>query len=139
MAHRSAAEVLARIQKEAKEASTALRFVRSCREGDEIRQGDLYLYPLGNAPDHQEVALPSLKLAAGDSPGSRHVVVGKAHAYDRATLPGPLDGPLLHAQERVVLTHPEHAHVSLPAGWYEVCYQRDFAAGPLAVTRRVLD
>lgn len=139
MAQRSAAEVLAQIQKEAEEANPELRFVRTCGEGDEVRQGDLYLYPLDEEPSHESQALNSLKLASGDSPGSRHIVVGKALAYDRLQRQTALDGPVLLAQERVVLTHPEHAHVSLPAGWYEVRYQRDYAAGPLRIPRRVVD
>lgn len=42
--------VLARIEAEAQENRADLRWVRACRPGDEIRQGDVYLYPLDGEP-----------------------------------------------------------------------------------------
>jgi len=136
--HVSAEDALAQIRAEAEASDDDLRFVRTCREGDEIRQGDIYLYPLDETPGYERVARASLQLAAGTGPGSRHVVVGSAHAYDPPQPPDPLAGPLLHAWGRVTLTHPEHADVSLPAGWYEVRYQRDYAADAL-LPRPVVD
>ena len=132
-------QVLSRIREEAETSDAELRFVRTCQQGDEIRQGDVYLYPLGENIHPAGLAPASLQLAAGDGPGSRHIIEGNAAAYQRPQEDrSPLDGPLLHARERVTLTHPEHAHISLPAGWYEVRYQRDFSA-PFAPIQRVYD
>ena len=138
MAQRTAEDVIARIRQEAEEAEDTLRFVRTCREGDEIRQGDVYLYPLDYVPGYERKADGGMQLAPGDSPGSRHIVVGAAATFERPDRFDPLDGPLLRAFERVVLTHPEHADISLPAGWYEVRYQRDYSVDAL-MPRRVLD
>jgi hypothetical protein len=37
-----------------------------------------------------------------------------------------LVGPLVVSKDRFELTHPEHAHFSLPAGTYQVIYQGDW-------------
>ena len=123
-------QVLARIREEAEAASDELRFVRTCREGDEIRQGDIYLYPLDAPPHRVGVDRASLQLAEGDTRGSRHILVGRAIAFDPPSLHDPLAGPFVQAWERVVLTHPEHADISIPEGWYEVRYQRDYTPVP---------
>ena len=107
--------------------------------GNEIRQGDVYLYPLDNEPVYARVLRDTLQLAPGEGPGSRHVVVGNAVSYRRPHSHGDLEGPLLHARERVLLTHPEHADISLPAGWYEIMYQRDYSVGPMGIPHRVWD
>lgn len=36
-------------------------------------------------------------------------------------------GPLIVAKEAVTIEHPEHAHVTLPAGVYLTTYQRTWA------------
>ena len=129
-------QVLARIRREAEASEPEPRFVRVCAVGDEIRQGDIYLYPIEEpAAERSLPELGSQQLAEGNSAGSRHIAVGDAVAYDRPSL-DPLDGPFLHGRRRFQLTHPEHADLSLPAGWYEVRYQRDFSAPQ---PRRVLD
>ena len=117
-------QVLRQILEEAHSNEAELRWVRTCRPGDEIRQGDVYLYPTA-APADPGREVSSKQLAPGDTPGSRHIVEGSVLIY-APPAPGVLQGPLVHAQERFTLTHPEHAHISLPAGWYEVRYQRDF-------------
>lgn len=129
-------QVLARIRQEAEASEAQPRFVRVCAVGDEIRQGDIYLYPIEGPPAHLDLTeLISRQLADGNSAGSRHIAVGDAVAYDRPSL-DPLDGPFLQGRSRFQLTHPEHADLSLPAGWYEVRYQRDFSAPQ---PRRVVD
>ena len=120
------AETLIRkIHAEAEQSSTELRFVRTCGLKDEIRQGDVYLYRLPGEPEHQ-AALETRQLAPGETAGSRHVVAGEATLYARGSV-DRLDGPVVHVRERSVIEHPEHAHISIPPGWYEVRYQRDFS------------
>ncbi len=125
-----AREVLRTIQEEAKGHESDLRFVRVCGPGDEIRQGDIYLYPLAEPPDAQDEGpeLSDRQLAPGTTKGSRHIMTEGARVY-RQYSRDPLAGPFVNARRRVVLTHPEHADISLPAGWYEVRYQRDYS-GP---------
>ncbi len=129
-----ATHVLQKIRREAEQNGSTIRWVEACAPGDEIRQGDIYLYPI-DAPQSLEVPHWGRQLAPGTTTGSRHVVEGEADLYSRHA-PGVLEGPYVHAHERVVLTHPEHAHVSLPAGWYEVRYQRDYEA-PYQIAHRV--
>ena len=77
------------------------------------------------------------QLIAGTSLGSRHMLRGEdmgvleVYAPDVQTA-GPLEGPSIRASGRFVVTHPEHAHPSLPAGEYVVLYSRDLAAERLA-------
>lgn len=127
-------EIVGRIGKEAEQAMAEVRWVRTCRPGDEIRQGDVYLYPIAPEPDHGP-ELETRQLAPGRTRGSRHIVDGTGRLLERVS-EDALDGPFLHAAKRVTITHPEHAHVSLPAGWYEVRYQRDFSVRGV---RRVWD
>ena len=128
----TAAEVIRKIKQEAGEASAELRFVRTVEQGDEIRQGDVYLYAVRPYTLYVKQRLrgfqplDTLQLAPGTSPGARHVIVGDATAHGPLRSPDPLEGPLVEARARVVLTHPEHAHISLPPGFYEVRYQRDW-------------
>ena len=121
-------QILARIQAEADASSDDVRFVRTCAPGDEIRQGDIYLYPVEPMPlDPWDIRrLDTLQLAPGSTPGARHVIEGDAEAYELLQRMDPLEGPIVHASARVTLTHPEHADVSIPAGTYAVRYQRDW-------------
>ena len=124
-------DVLQKIEREAREATSEVRFVRTVQHGDEIRQGDVYLYAIETPEtDWQALgahALDSLQLAPGTSPGARHIIEGDAIAYAPMSGADVLTGPMLHARNRVMLTHPEHADISLPAGHYLVRYQRDFS------------
>lgn len=111
-----------------------LRTVRLIQVGEWVRQGDLMIRRINQRPQGCR-KLQTLNLVPGDlSQGARHAVEGPGILY---ALPKPtaLQGPVLVAQGRVQITHPEHAHVSLPAGCYEVLYQRDFAAEELARVR----
>lgn len=119
-------EVIEKIKKDAETHSDELRFVRTVSEGDEIRQGDIYLYPVDSKPDNlkAEQAL-SRQLAPGESKGSRHIVDSPSVLIFDKKDAGVLEGPTLIATERFIVTHPEHADISCPAGIYNVTYQRD--------------
>ena len=119
---------LQKIEQEASEAGDDLRFVRTVKHLDEIRQGDVYLWPF--FPDEaleawfgDEPTTGSLQLVPGTAPGSRHVCEGSV-ILSRNERNGRV--VCLRALERFVIRHPEHADVSLPAGCYEVHHQRDF-------------
>jgi len=121
-----AKQVIERILEEAKAADAAPRFVRVASPGTEIRQGDVYLYPVESRAGVWNFELATRQLAPGTTAGSRHVIEGDACLYARPSR-SRFDGPLLEVRTRAVLTHPEHAHISLPAGWYEVAYQREYS------------
>lgn len=119
-------EVIEKIKSDAEKHTNEPRFVRVVSEGDEIRQGDIYLYPVNDAPtDLESKQSVTRQLAPGESKGSRHIVETPSVKIFNKKNPGPLDGPTLIAEERFVVTHPEHADISCPAGIYRVTYQRD--------------
>lgn len=123
-----AQEVIQKIEEEAKTESSELRFVRTCEIGDEIRQGDVYLYPvdpgivekLGLTEKTNEA---TRQLAPGTTQGSRHIIHGNVSIYPRNG--SPLEGPVLVMHERCEVRHPTHADVSFPSRTYEVLYPRD--------------
>jgi hypothetical protein len=119
-------EVLGRIETEAQSPSWAVRVVPDCQPGEGIRQGDVYVHALPSVPNHGHL-LATRQLVQAGSTSRGHVIEGDAALYERYRA-GPFDGPLLELRSRAVLTHPEHAHISLPAGWYEVRYQIDYSA-----------
>ena len=119
-----ASTLLRSVHAEAARADSKIRWVRVCSEGDEIRQGDVYLYRLGRAPEHGPL-IASRQLAPGTSKGSRHIMEGPVSLYENPD-GDDLGGPYVHVRSRTELTHPEHAHVSLPPGWYETRYQRQY-------------
>ena len=121
-----AKEVLGRIEAEAQTPSWAVRVVPVCRPGEGIRQGDVYVHALPFVPPHGRV-LATRQLVQAGSTSRGHVIEGDAALYERDRA-GRFDGPLLELRSRAVLTHPEHAPISLPAGWYDVRYQIDYSA-----------
>jgi hypothetical protein len=77
------------------------------------------------------------QLAPGNSKGSRHIITSKVEIFSAPTGWGDiLSGPLVVADEEVVLAHPEHAHFRLPPGTYAVRFQADYSKEQI---RRALD
>lgn len=116
----------------AEQAVHEVRRVRTIAIGRCVRQGDVYLHRV--ASDHAHGALragaEARQLAIGQTQGSRHIAEPPAKVYDGLRLPDWCDartflGPCIVAVERFVVTHPEHAQVSLPAGTYQVTHQMD--------------
>lgn len=130
----TATEVMARIEREAESNTAELRMVRTMQPGQIVRQGDIYLEllpePVGGGKPYE-----GHQLAPGSTKGSRHIIEGDGLTLTQPWT-GPLDGPQVEANQRFTVTHPEHAHVSLPSGCYRVTYQRDWEAEEL---RRVAD
>lgn len=124
----NAKDTFEKIEKAAATHTAETRMVRTIAVGQAIRQGDVYLTRIDRKRPLAKTSVTSNRqLAPGSTPGSRHMVVGKVTIYapkgDDA-----LEGPTIDATERFVLEHPEHAHVSLPRGTYQVTFQRDFAS-----------
>ncbi len=91
----------------------------------QIRQGDVLLVPVADprpgsvtrATDGQGQPLAGVRVE-GERTGHAHELAGRV--YDHA------DGRRLLMLERPgTLTHQEHAHVEVPAGWWEIRQQRE--------------
>lgn len=117
------ATALSEIEEAAQKHAAEPRFVRVVGPDDVVRQGDVYLTL---APDAMKSGAErgSAQVAVGTTVGSRHVATGSVKVLERVDA-RVLEGPIVEATDRWVLTHPEHAHVSLPAGRYAVHYQND--------------
>jgi hypothetical protein len=109
--------------------------------GDVVRQGDLYLVAIDEAPPPTG-SYPGRQLAPGSTQGSRHVVEGECTLYTPQAasaqailarlIPATEEsrhffGPVVLAPGPVTITHPEHGHRTLPAGTYLTTYQRAWA------------
>lgn len=119
------------------------------KEQQVIPQGDCNLHRLASIEDRPafekriQKAWPDFRigkmgkvstdpqLVPGHSMGSRHVIAYPDREVVTIYAPGegasPLVGPLLVATDRFTIEHPEHAAHEIPAGVYQVLYQRDFA------------
>lgn len=121
----------ARIEREARvKASVEVRRVPSIQIRQAVRQGDIYLHrvPLGHSRSAR--LIDSGQLAEGQTQGSRHVAAAPARCFEGTNLPegcaaGTFLGPCIISNAPFTVTHPEHAHIELPAGVYQVTHQMD--------------
>lgn len=127
---KDASEAHAEIERLAKaNARPEVRFIKEIAVGQIVRQGDIYIHRVNE--DHASgKEMKSRQLALGNSQGSRHIAESPAKILEGTTLPEWCDrrtflGPLVKAEKRFTITHPEHAHVSLPKGTYQVTHQMD--------------
>lgn len=129
----TALEAHHQIESFAKEAPTEMRFVPDgMKHPHWIRQGDIYIEAVNKLPLSFDQETSNKQLAPGENRGSRHVVEGDVKVFLQSnpssndfSRDGVLSGPALVAKDRFKVTHPEHAHFSLPAGTYRVYYQMD--------------
>lgn len=131
MSVQTAERVHSQIVSEASQrAAPGVRVISSIKVGQVVRQGDIYIHRVGSNHSRGAVAR-SRQLAVGTTQGSRHVAELPAIVYEGSERPkwctGQLLGPLfvVPAGQRCVVSHPEHAHVDLPAGTYQVTHQMD--------------
>jgi hypothetical protein len=118
---------------EAAAESTEIRFVESMEIGDFARQGDIYLVRVKSAPT--TAVTTNRQLAIGNTQGSRHMAAGEVDVHQPASSAIQTNnlgryylGPTVVARDYWTVEHPEHAHISLPAGIYEVRHQLDAAS-----------
>lgn len=90
-----------------------------------IRQGDVLLVPVETPAGRpvrvldQETKQPLAGLrVAGERTGHAHELPARIYEDDGRRL--------LFLERPTALTHQEHAHVEVPAGWWEVRTQREF-------------
>lgn len=100
------------------------------------QQGDVYLTRLAAVPSGaQRLLKTDGQLVPGHTQGSRHCVdPGQVRLWAFAN-PTALQGPIIEAPEVFTVRHPEHGHLTFPAGVYGVTYQRQYAD----TVRRVMD
>ncbi len=110
----------------------AAKVIDCLEPGDAIRQGDLYVIRLASLPEGAEVmAEAPMQLVPGRSRGSRHTITRETFAgcaLYRLAATTELDGPVIVAREAFEISHPEHGHFVLPAGTYQVRYQRRWSS-----------
>lgn len=127
---KDAAAAHAEIERLAKaNAKPEIRFIKEIAVGCVVRQGDIYIHAVEATHAHGD-KLKDRQLALGNTQGSRHIAEAPATIYAGTTIPEWCDrrtflGPLVKSKKRFVVTHPEHAHVSLPAGEYQITHQMD--------------
>jgi hypothetical protein len=125
----TAIEAHERLAKEAAMHTTELRRVPSIKHGQAVRQGDIYIHRVAREHPHGAEA-KSRQLAIGETQGSRHIAESPATVFVGTALPkwcadGTFVGPCIVSEEPFTITHPEHAHVELPAGVYQITHQSD--------------
>lgn len=102
-----------------------------------IRQGDVMIRSVASLPEgvqEKRRAARGIVLAEGEVTGHAHAITSEGVAW--YTQP---DNPLLQwvvVEEAAVVTHEEHAPVTLPSGVYVVDIQVQYEPGAI---RRVLD
>ncbi len=99
---------------------------RQTRQIDQIRQGDVLL---------TRVSPPTAATRVPDVQGLRVEGERTGHAHElRAEVYATPAGRLLWLDEPRLLTHQEHAHLTVPAGWWQPTIQREYR--PAATPRR---
>ena len=99
------------------------------------RQGDIYIHRVEPSHAHGP-RTENYKLAVGTSRGAQHVAMfmhseDSVKVYHGTTLPSYANpattfmGPFVESSEEFKIYHPEHAHVILPAGCYQITHQRN--------------
>jgi len=125
----TAVEVLTKIEADAKvKAKPDPVIYGTMAPNDYHRQGDVYILRLKTVPKGLKTEKAQSQLAPGETQGSRHCL----ESLDGVTFyspvsPTPLDGPIVKTDRAMTITHPEHGHVTLPAGCYSIHYQRQYA------------
>lgn len=120
---KTAADWIAEIERAAAGSDAETRTIHRIKIGQHVRQGDLYVIRIDTPPKKCSVT-SERQLAPGSTQGSRHVAEGDVTIY-RVESRDVAIGPIVHAPVPWRLAHPEHAHMVLPAGTYQILYQLD--------------
>ncbi len=101
----------------------------------QIRQGDVLLTPVAEpteptrVTDREGMPLAGVRVA-GERTGHAHELAGRVYESEGRRL--------IFLERPTTLTHQEHRHIEVPAGWWEVRTQREFEP-VLRQTRRRFD
>lgn len=126
---KTATQIHKEIETKAQSSLKKMEVICSIKINEHVRQGDIYVRRIKNITG--SVKIQSRQLAPGNTKGSRHIVadsisVNLFDGYSGNNIPDFMKGPQIEAKEKFVITHPEHAHIELPPGNYQVTYQMDF-------------
>lgn len=92
------------------------------------QQGDVYFTRLAVVPKGaQRLVKADGQLVPGHTQGSRHCVDPSHVRLWALPQASTLQGPIIEAPEPFTVRHPEHGHLTFPAGIYSVTYQRHYA------------
>lgn len=127
------AEAFQKVKDEgAAKKSQEVRQIKSIAVGKAVRQGDVYCIAVDASHPKGEVTA-NRQLAIGNTQGSRHIVSENPSVKIFIGVKAPewcdaqtFLGPVIVATERFVVEHPEHAHVSLPPGCFQILHQKDW-------------
>jgi len=125
----TAVKLLKTIQSEAVISDSEQVFpIAATPDVDYVRQGDVYIWLRSKMPRGAQPIKAVAQLAPGTTKGSRHCL-DSLEGVTMFAVPdaNELQGPLLKLKCERVVTHPEHGDWRLPAGLYEITYQRAMA------------
>lgn len=124
----TAVEALQKIEECAESACQDVRDIKRMAIGAVVRQGDIYIHRVADNHAHGKSAKHN-QLAEGSTMNSRHMAESPAKVFDGTTAPKDcttiLLGPCVVSDKPFTVSHPEHAHINLPAGIYQVTHQMD--------------
>lgn len=123
-----AIETLKNVDEGAKANVQETRRIKGMKVGQIVRQGDIYIHMVKDTHPHGKRS-KNHQLAMGNTQGSRHIAPVEAEVYEGKKspewAPNALLGPLFKLFKRATVTHPEHAHIDLETGCYQVTHQLD--------------
>lgn len=125
-------DAVKQIEDRAKTSDQTLRVIKTMKVGQAVRQGDIYLVKVQKELTKQNYPLNVRQLVPGNTLGSRHCAEAPAQLFESDNTPIPgiaataLRGPIVVSPDQFTVSHPDHAHVSLPGGTYQVLFQLDF-------------
>lgn len=99
----------------------------------QIRQGDVLLTPVKppkrteRVTDDEGRPVAGVRIA-GERTGHAHELAGRVYDTD--------GGRVIFLERPGTITHQEHRHIEVPAGWWEVRTQREFVPGQRSIRRR---
>ena len=122
-------EQYGKLEAEAAEKAVAeVRNIKTMEVGKVVRQGDIYIHRVEDSHEHGAL-MADHQLAVGNTQGSRHIADENATVYAGTKSPSWAEraflGPLIKSITGFKIAHPEHAHVQLPAGTYQITHQMD--------------
>jgi hypothetical protein len=103
------------------------------REINQIRQGDVLLVRVDPPRQCERIMENGRPLAGLTVDGER---TGHAHVLPARVYGTPDGGRLLMLERPETLTHEEHAHVEVPAGWWRPIIQREYVPAARPQRRR---
>ena len=117
-----------KIEAAAAEDTCESRNLAGMQIGQSARQGDIYIHRVSD--NHPRGAAVGPKLATGDLMNARHIAEAPAECFAGVKAPdyctaGTFLGPVIVSDKPFTVAHPEHAHISLGAGCYQVTNQMD--------------